>query len=275
MIEIPEAHVLVEQLNRTVRRKRVVSAEANHTPHGFAWYTGDPAGYNEKLAGKAVAGAETFNGSVKMTAKDMTLLISTPIKYHEPGEPLPQKHQLAVRFEDGSSISCTVQMWGAMFCYKTGDELHGLPSEFVYKTAPTPLEDGFDRAYFDELVAREMPRNLPAKAFLATEQRIPGLGNGVLQDVLWTAKIHPKRKMATLSDGNLTAMFEAVKSVIGRMAAEGGRDTETDLFGRKGGYRTVLSKNTAGKPCPVCGGIIKKEAYLGGAIYYCEGCQQL
>ena len=31
--------------------------------------------------------------------------------------------------------------------------------------------------------------------------------------------------------------------------------------------------NTVGQPCPVCGSIIKKKAYLGGAIYYCEGCQ--
>jgi formamidopyrimidine-DNA glycosylase len=41
---------------------------------------------------------------------------------------------------------------------------------------------------------------LSAKAFLATEQRIPGLGNGVLQDILFTAGIHPKRKMAAISE---------------------------------------------------------------------------
>ncbi|MCQ4762422.1 hypothetical protein NE555_17590, partial [Alistipes onderdonkii] len=41
----------------------------------------------------------------------------------------------------------------------------------------SPLGDGFDAAYFDRLVAGAKP-NLSAKAFLATEQRIPGLGNG-------------------------------------------------------------------------------------------------
>ena len=59
------------------------------------------------------------------------------------------------------------------------------------------------------------------------------------------------------------------------MAAEGGRDTEKDLYGENGGYHTILSKNTVGKPCPVCGSFIKKESYLGGSIYICESCQRL
>ena len=67
----------------------------------------------------------------------------------------------------------------------------------------SPLGDGFDAAYFDRLVAGAKP-NLSAKAFLATEQRIPGLGNGVLQDILFNARIHPKRKMATLVSVNWT-----------------------------------------------------------------------
>jgi formamidopyrimidine-DNA glycosylase len=54
----------------------------------------------------------------------------------------------------------------------------------------------------------------------------------------------------------------------------GGRDTEKDLLGQAGGYKTLLSKNTVNDPCPRCGGRIKKEAYLGGAVYYCKGCQR-
>lgn len=38
------------------------------------------------------------------------------------------------------------------------------------------------------------------KAFLAAEQRFPGIGNGVLQDILLESGIHPKRKISTLRD---------------------------------------------------------------------------
>jgi formamidopyrimidine-DNA glycosylase len=59
------------------------------------------------------------------------------------------------------------------------------------------------------------------------------------------------------------------------MAEKGGRDTEKDLFGNAGGYKTLLSKNTYKNPCPNCGNTIVKEAYLGGAIYFCPVCQPL
>lgn len=79
--------------------------------------------------------------------------------------------------------------------------------------------------------------------------------------------------MSSLSDDEIKGMYAAVKSVINEMIFQGGRDTERDLFGCPGGYKTVLGKNTVDKPCPACGTVIKKEAYMGGSIYYCEGCQ--
>lgn len=68
-------------------------------------------------------------------------------------------------------------------------------------------------------------------------------------------------------------MFQAVRQVLSAITEQGGRDTERDLYGRFGGYRTILSKKTVGTPCPACGSTIVKEAYLGGSIYYCPGCQ--
>ena len=58
------------------------------------------------------------------------------------------------------------------------------------------------------------------------------------------------------------------------MTEKGGRDTEPDFFGQPGGYHTILCKNTVNKPCPVCGTSIKKEAYMGGSVYYCPKCQK-
>jgi len=59
------------------------------------------------------------------------------------------------------------------------------------------------------------------------------------------------------------------------MTEKGGRDTEKDLFGQNGRYKTLLSKNTVNQPCPNCGNTIMKEAYLGGAVYYCPVCQKV
>jgi formamidopyrimidine-DNA glycosylase len=112
------------------------------------------------------------------------------------------------------------------------------------------------------------------KAFLATEQRLPGLGNGVLQDILFNARVNPKSKVSLLTEAELKALFDSVKTTLRQMADQGGRDTETDLFGNHGGYHTLMSKNTVSRPCPVCGGEIIKTAYMGGSVYYCPSCQE-
>jgi formamidopyrimidine-DNA glycosylase len=115
---------------------------------------------------------------------------------------------------------------------------------------------------------------MSAKAFLATKQRIPGLGNGVLQDILFNAGIHPKTKIETLSDEKINDLYESVKSTLSEMTKKGSRDTEKDLFGNYGGYTTKLSKKTMGTPCPVCGSSIVRQAYLGGNVYFCPICQK-
>ncbi|MBS1396965.1 zinc finger domain-containing protein, partial [Bacteroides sp.] len=54
-----------------------------------------------------------------------------------------------------------------------------------------------------------------------------------------------------------------------------GRDTQTDLYGNAGGYKTILSAKTWKNPCLRCGSTIIKEAYMGGSVYYCPTCQQI
>ena len=136
------------------------------------------------------------------------------------------------------------------------------------------MSDTFNQEYFSAMVNFPEVQNLSAKALLATEQRIPGLGNGVLQDILYYAEIHPKRKVETLDDGERESLFTSLKSTLKEMTEQGGRDTEKNLFGEPGGYRTKLSKNTVSMPCTKCGKTIIKQAYMGGSIYFCAGCQK-
>ena len=277
MIELPETYVLSKQINKVLFGKTIRSVIANAHPHAFAWYTGDPSAYDKKLAGKKITGSNpgtgyTCGGNTEILCEDMLLVLSTPLKYHASGEKLPKSHQLLLEFDDDSYMSCTVQMWGAMFCFPTNE--NGIPEGFSVKKCPTPYEEAFDQAYFNSLL-HDLKPNLSVKAFLATEQRIPGFGNGVLHDVLWNARIHPKRKLETLSDKDIISLFFSIKSTLKEMRDNGGRDTERDLFGKPGDYQTILSNKTLIYPCRACGGELKREAYLGGNIYFCPTCQPL
>ena len=270
MIELPETHVLSKQIAQTLVGKIIRRAAANTHAHGFAFYSGDPAAYGAMLSGKKITDSGTGYGdcgdTVGIACEDMLLTIGTPIKYHGPGEKLPKSHQLLLEFEDGSHMSCTVQMWGGLHCNPLAEK------QGERRQTPNPFDEAFDEAYFDSLIAGVKP-TVSAKALLATEQRIPGLGNGVLKDILFNAGIHPKRKLQTMNDRDKQRLFESVKSTLKDMRDQGGRDTEKDLFNQSGGYRTILSNKTIAFPCGVCGSGLVRQAFLGGNIYFCPVCQ--
>jgi formamidopyrimidine-DNA glycosylase len=275
VIELPEALNIAGQINDTIHGKRVASVIVAQTPHKLAWYYGEPQKYSDLLVGRIIGKANAYGGMVEIRAKDANILLGegAGIRFHRKNEHRPAKHQFLVEFDDHSAISVSIQMYGGIGVFLEG-ELDN-PYYRAAKEKPSPFSPAFDKVYFDRLVSAQEVQKLSLKALLATDQRIPGLGNGILQDILFNAKMHPKKKVNTLARAEKEGLFNSVKDTISAMAAQGGRDTELDLFGCPGGYKTILCKKTVNNPCPICGAGIKKEAYMGGTIYYCEKCQRL
>lgn len=275
MIELPEAVVLTREIDDALRGKTILNAIAAHRSHKFAWYHEEPENYHNLLKNTTIQKSYNQGGFVRIDlSHDIVILLSegVRIRYFSDGEQLPEKHQLLIEFSDHSHLVCSIQMYGGLCAFSNGNY------DNVYFTAarekPSPLTDGFDSSYFEKLLA-DSSEKLSLKGFLATEQRIPGLGNGVLQDILYYAKLHPKKKISTLSDAHKNALFDSIKSTLQKMVTAGGRDTEQDIFGYPGEYQTQLSKNTVNGPCPSCDSIIEKKAYMGGSIYFCPTCQEL
>lgn len=276
MIEAPEAKYLSEQLNHTIKGKVITDVIVKHTPHKFTFFHGNPDTYVELLMGKKAGNSRSVGGMVEITLDNVKLAFTdgANLRYYHPGEKLPAKHQLLIGFEDQSCIVVSVRMYGGILGIKD-EHYEGGISDY-YLTAckkPQIMSDAFGKEYFLSLINEESAQKKSAKAFLATEQTFPGLGNGVLQDILYNARIHPKTKVNTLTDEQKENLFCCVKNTMQEMYDRKGRNTETDLFGKSGEYIPFLSKDTAGKECPRCGGTIKKENYLGGSIYYCDECQ--
>lgn len=276
MNELPESITLAQQLQDTVIGKRVAQVQANASPHGFAFYWGDPKVYPDMLEGRTIEGASTHGMYVELLLSGgmrVAYFDGVNLRYAPSSEKLPAKHQLLLQMEDDSALVASVQMYGGLWAFPEG----AADDNFYYRTArekPSPLTDAFDAAYF-EGVLRDAKPTLSAKALLATEQRIPGVGNGVVQDILFRARVHPKRKIQTLSSVQCDALFASLKDTLREMTALGGRDVEKDLFGQPGGYRTLLSNKTVQYPCPVCGGALLRQAFLGGNVYVCPICQPL
>lgn len=272
MLELAEVLTMAEQLNREAAGKRVEYVLPPVKPHKFCWFSGAPEDYEPALKGRRVMSAEGFGIFVELSFEGGEKLCfndGVNIRLLQ-GEKIPGNYQLLIGLDDGTALVFTVAMYGSILLHR-----HGLDNEYYQKSRAgiSPFSEEFAAYFWNR--AKESSLSLSAKAFLATEQRFPGIGNGAVQDILFAAGIHPKRKLRTMDEEEMKRLLNCTKKVLGEMTAQGGRDTEKDLFGRPGGYRTRMSKNTWKSPCPVCKGQLIKEAYLGGSVYYCPCCQPL
>ena len=178
----------------------------------------------------------------------MTLVFSDGLnlRFHSKNIPPPGKRQSFLKFNDETSMSASIAMYGGLLCTPKGKNDN--PYYLIAKEKPSPLSDSFNLDYFLKLFTPK-DQKLSLKAFLATNQRIPGLGNGVLKDILFNAEFHPRKKVVSLEENNKNGLFVALKDTLLKMLELGGRDTEKDIYGNSGGYSPILSKNTLSSQC--------------------------
>jgi formamidopyrimidine-DNA glycosylase len=272
MIELPEATVLANQMQRIISNKKIIDVIKEQSPHKFAFFNTEIPLYQDILIDKTIQKIQSFGGYVTIIFDDYCLAFGegTNIRYCTNESDLPKKHQLLLHFSDGTFLVVSVQMYGMLWLFKEGTFDNPYYQAALQK--PSPLTESFSKEYFMMMLQNADPK-LSVKAFLATEQRIPGLGNGVLQDILFTANIHPKRKIKSLTKTEQETIFSSIKKILQAMFEQGGRNTEKDLFGNLGNYSTILSNKTIKNPCPICQGTLIKQLYLGGTIYFCPTCQ--
>ena len=249
MIEYPEALVLSRQLKQKCINQAILDVEVNAFPHKMAWFNAEPKDYKDILLGREFRECIAYGSFVELRAEDCHLVFHEGIQLRDvKAVPSDVKYQLKLVFADHILLA-SIKMYGGIYCFKDA-------FDNVYRdralSVPGLLDDGFDRAYWCTLI-EQSSKKLSLKAFLATEQRIPGLGNGLVQDILFKAKLHPKRKLETLSELELEALFIVLKEQTQTIVNLGGRDTEVLLDG-SGGYPSVMSSKGFELPCPVCSG---------------------
>ena len=275
MFELPEYVTLARQMNEALRGKTVQRGQLGNSPHKFVWYNRSHEEFERLTEGKTVGEAWAKGRWLFVPLEPGYVLLlgecGGKVLLHPPGAELPQKYHLYITFRDGTFLTATTQMWGAMELYEEGEEQN---REYVKDMRTTPVEPGFTFDYFCALLddlAGEKARS--AKALLTQEQIIPGLGNAIAQDILFRARLHPRHPIADLSTEQRQSLYDAIVDTVGEAIAQGGRYDEYDLYNNRGGYVRIMDKNALGRPCPECGGEVEKIQYLGGACYLCPNCQ--
>lgn len=275
MFELPELTTIASQMADTVEGKTIAHGLLGNTPHKFVWYNREHEEFSALVHGKRIGRAHAEGKWLFVPLEPGYMLLlgewGGRILYHPaPAEP-PKKYHLYLGFEDGSAFSATTQMWGGVGLFE-----QGLEREYTYvkDMRIQPSEPEFTFEYFVEL-AREARADgkRSVKGLLTQEGFVPGVGNAIAQDIMFRARLSPRRDLAELADAERRALYEATVATVREAIELGGRSDERDLFGNPGGYVRLMSAETAGAPCSVCGTTIQKLQYLGGSCYLCPTCQ--
>jgi formamidopyrimidine-DNA glycosylase len=278
MIEMPEALTLAKQMNQTLIGKTIKHFKRGNKTHKFLWLNFSDDSFSSILPDLTIREISSFGRSIYMHLGNYMIWWSDfggKLLYHKPGSKLPKNSHLIWEFNDESALTFSMQMWGSVKLLNNS-EFNSKPND---ETGVEPLSNRFTFSNFNAMLDEYPEKNSKGiKGFLVatgyvTPNHIAGLGNAILQDILFNAKINPKRKIVDITRNERKNLFKAINETVAEIIKLGGRYDEVDLFGNNGKYIRLMDKNTNGTPCINCQTTIQKISYLGGACYICPSCQ--
>lgn len=188
---------------------------------------------------------------------------------------LPDKStRVTLTFADGSRLFFNDQRkFGWMKLMPTLE----VPNiDFMKKVGPEPLEADFTPEMFAARFARR-PRT-SIKAALLDQTVVAGVGNIYADESLWGAKIHPLRRVETITHDEFQRLYTELRAMM-NLAIEKGGSTDKNYVnaeGKRGNYLDFARVfRREGKPCPRCGTTIIKFKAAGRGTHICPHCQVL
>jgi formamidopyrimidine-DNA glycosylase len=106
----------------------------------------------------------------------------------------------------------------------------------------------------DHALAR---RTAPVKAVLMDQHRIAGLGNLLVDEVLWRAAIDPARLAVNVDVEERRTLHKSVRTAL-------------RVLGRRGGSHTGDLPRDLDVPCPRDGGVLQRRTIAGRTTYSCR-----
>jgi formamidopyrimidine-DNA glycosylase len=122
-----------------------------------------------------------------------------------------------------------------------------------------------------EFATRAKAKRSEVRNLLQDQSFLSGIGNAYADEILWDAKLHPKRRVGSLSAEELTRLYRSLRSII----ATGLARVETAMpreLGKKPRDH-MLIRGRAGSPCPRCGATLLRRRKGLDDVDLCPKCQ--
>ncbi len=122
-----------------------------------------------------------------------------------------------------------------------------------------------------EFAKRAKAKRSEARNLLQDQTFVSGIGNAYADEILWTAKLHPKRRVGSLTDDEMHRFYAALKGEIKRGLAEVEKAMPAQLDEKPRAHLNVRGR--AGKPCPRCGAVLMRRRKGLDDVDLCPKCQ--
>jgi formamidopyrimidine-DNA glycosylase len=131
---------------------------------------------------------------------------------------------------------------------------------------PQPQTKDFTRAFVEKFFARR--RKVPIKAALLMQEAFAGIGNWMADEILWRARVNPKRRVESLTAAQVAELWKQTRWVsreaIKRIAPAYADPPKGWLFNERWGRRGV---------CPRDGAALNRAEVGGRTTAWCPVCQ--
>jgi formamidopyrimidine-DNA glycosylase len=188
------------------------------------------------------------------------------------GGKLPNKHTRAVfYFSNGGELFFNdLRKFGYLKLVKKPELEEILKNNY----GPEPLTPEFSAGRLREIIKI---RKTNIKAVLLNQKLIAGLGNIYVDEVLFAAKISPKRIASKLKFAEISLLVKEINRLIKKAIEYRGTtfNNYVDSRGRKGNFSKLLKVyGRGGEKCLICGRAILKVKLAGRGTHYCSNCQK-
>jgi formamidopyrimidine-DNA glycosylase len=282
MPELPEVEVLARHLRPLIRGRTIRSVTVRRTK---VLRPTSPKEFRQALLGAKFTGLFRrgkyllFQLRVKSGGRPVTLLghlgMTGRIFLAQKGRGLPKHTAAVLDLSSENLVYEDTRYFGRLT----------LDTSAVDRLGPEPLTGDFDRATFAQSLRRSRQA---VKIKLLDQSLVAGIGNIYASEALFRARISPRVSACRLTAVQVARLWRAIRTVL-REAIDcgstvplnvgGGKSDGLFYFGRAPGALDYYEErlrvyDRAGRPCPDCGGMIKRMRQAGRSTFYCPRCQK-
>jgi len=188
----------------------------------------------------------------------------------EPPEYAPRKHDHLILVQRERQLVFTdPRMFGAVLFH------HGKTAPAWWtRIAPAILSPAFSVAAMRDFLARR--RRAPIKAVVLMQERFPGIGNWMADEILWRARLAPSRLAGSLTPAEIRTLHRECRFVcrgaLRYNAGVGGR-MPSELNEFMPASWLFNHRWEKGGDCPRCGTPLRHATIGGRTSCWCPQCQ--